>query len=379
MAPFRNNTQGPINHPLSDLLTQTILLTTRNGTEIPISLQDLSNIQYLAITWSACFAIQIGAATILFCLLPLLSNPSRRRSLPFLCNMITLAIVILRGILHIYYYFSPFTTPYRLFTEEYIGIPMSARIISIASAITTLLLKAMVQFSLIIQLRILFQNREGIKNALTIGTSLLAAVSTGIYVWIVVLSTEVILQEPVGHSSPNSRLTFASKVTFAGSITVFSALLVGKLLVAIKERRALGLKKFGVFKIALVLGLQTMFIPAIFTIVDSFVDLDGLISFTPALAGMFLPLASMWASAKHDSPDTRSAVGLGKVSYESDRSSRGSHGSDRSDEESLPRTAVSPWSPTAIVNSMRPGFLLGRKGSRASSVNEKEEKEKMEV
>lgn len=264
MAPFRNNTQGPINHPLSDLLTQTILLTTRNGTEIPISLQDLSNIQYLAITWSACFAIQIGAATILFCLLPLLSNPSRRRSLPFLCNMITLAIVILRGILHIYYYFSPFTTPYRLFTEEYIGIPMSARIISIASAITTLLLKAMVQFSLIIQLRILFQNREGIKNALTIGTSLLAAVSTGIYVWIVVLSTEVILQEPVGHSSPNSRLTFASKVTFAGSITVFSALLVGKLLVAIKERRALGLKKFGVFKIALVLGLQTMFIPGKF-------------------------------------------------------------------------------------------------------------------
>ncbi|KAI5820264.1 fungal pheromone mating factor STE2 GPCR-domain-containing protein [Pyronema omphalodes] len=379
MAPFLNSAQGPNNYPLSDLLTQTILLTTRNGTKIPISLEDLSNIQYLAITWSVCFAIQIGAASILFCLLPLLSSPSRRRSLLFVWNMITLAIVIIRGALHIYYYFSPFTTPYRLFTEDYTAIPMSARIVSIASAITTLLLKAMVQFSLITHLRILFQNREGIKNALTIGTSLLAAVSTGIYIWIVVLSTEAVLQEPVGYFSPNSRLVFASKILFAGSLTIFSALLVGKLLLAIKERRAMGLKKFGVFKIALVLGLQTMFIPAVFTIVDSFVDFEGLVSFTPALAGMFLPLASMWASAKHDAPDTRSAVGLGKVSYDSDRSSKGSNGSDRSDEESLPRTPISPWSPTAIVNSMRPGFLLGRKGSCASSVSDYDEKEKMEV
>ena len=107
-------------------------------------------------------------------------------------------------------------------------------------------------------------------------------------------------------------------ILFSISINIMTILLIGKLIIAIRTRRYLGLKQFDSFHILLIGFSQTLIIPSIILVVHYFYlsqNKDSLLQqISLLLIILMLPLSSLWAQTANNTHNINSSPSLSFIS-----------------------------------------------------------------
>ncbi|KGQ81062.1 pheromone alpha factor receptor [Candida albicans P37005] len=121
-------------------------------------------------------------------------------------------------------------------------------------------------------------------------------------------------------------------ILFSISINIMTILLIGKLIIAIRTRRYLGLKQFDSFHILLIGFSQTLIIPSIILVVHYFYlsqNKDSLLQqISLLLIILMLPLSSLWAQTANNTHNINSSPSLSFISRHHSSDSSRSGGSN---------------------------------------------------
>jgi pheromone alpha factor receptor len=240
--------------------SQPITIYYRDGTNLTLALSDFNTANHAGLVYCSIFAAQIGACVVLLSIVGLLTSQEKRRTLLFACNILALVTVIFRSALSMDYYLGPFYDAYRFMSGDMSDIPSGARYSQIAATTGSLLLKSVVQFSLILQLRVVYASSPKLNLIMTLGTSIVALTEIALFFKVTVESAMKIMEPGVGVYYGDWTYP-AAKAVFAFSICLFCFIFVLKLGYAIRRRRILGLRAFGPLQIIFTVGCQTMIIP----------------------------------------------------------------------------------------------------------------------
>ncbi|KAI5797488.1 GPCR fungal pheromone mating factor, partial [Peziza echinospora] len=282
-------------------LEQSITIINPEGYNVTVFLSEIDTENLKAIKFSAIMAAQIGACAIILFLLAALTKPEKRLSKIFLVNITSLILVIIRSILQIMYYSGPWFKMIAYYGGYYGGLTTSAYATSIAATIMALLLHICILTSLILQVRVVYASHPKLNNIMTAISIFVALVSVGFFTAVCTQVIKAILSVEFYES----RWVYTtSRAMLAVSICFFSGIFVAKLGMAIRQRRVLGLEMWGPLQIIFIMGIQTLIIPALFSIIENIntVRFDGMSSLTTCLVAISLPVSSIWAATTSDSP-----------------------------------------------------------------------------
>lgn len=238
----------------------------------------------------------------------------KRNTPMFILNQLTLTLMIIKSALYLCFLFGPLNSlTYRYtgsFSQDIWG-PLQTYI---ATNVIHTLLIACVEATLVYQIHVVFKSPEmkRLGSVLTLGAICLAGAIVALY-----LHSTVILGIALKRQLMNQEVTPTDSwvnnvplILFSASLNVVCAILVFKLVLAIKTRRYLGLKQFDGFHILTIMSTQTFIIPSVLMIVNykqssSYLSLLANISLILAVCN--LPFSSLWATSANNSPQPTSS------------------------------------------------------------------------
>lgn len=254
------NSTGMANSSLTDPFTQTITLHLADGTPLDIPLLELDEFVLYNVRFCINFAAQIGASLVLLVILLLLTKPEKRRAPIFVTNVLSLALDFIRNILQCLYFTGPFNKIYAYFGQDYSQVTSKDYATSIAATVTALLLLICVEFSLLLQIRVVCCTLPKLHRRIIYATSILVAtLAVAFRFALCVENSKTILS--LSYEGHTEWLEDASNITTSISICWFCAAFVTKLGFALRQRRKLGLDRFGPMQIIFIMGCQTLIIP----------------------------------------------------------------------------------------------------------------------
>ncbi|KAL8820657.1 MAG: hypothetical protein Q9191_007468 [Dirinaria sp. TL-2023a] len=299
-----------------DPFNQMVIFHMRDGTPFYVSMGELDASALYNVKSSITYASQLGASLLLLIVLLLLTKPDKRRSLIFILNALTLSVNFIRNILLCVYFTSPWSEIYAAFAQDFSRVRRTDYANSVGAAVLSLLMLILVEVSLILQVRVVCVTlRKAYRDGLFIVSILVALMAIGFRFTLCVVNSARILKDEI--MIPIQTLASNTNITTTASICWFCAIFVTKLGIALQARRKLGLAQFGPMQIIFIMGCQTLVIPgksqqasfqacriktdsilpALFSILQYFVDSPELASLVMTLVAIFLPLSSLWASA----------------------------------------------------------------------------------
>lgn len=312
--------------------TQDITIFYPDGSPLIISLVEIDTVNLQSIKYAVAFASQIGACVILLFLLLALTKSEKRKAPIFIFNFLALALVIIRSVLQILYFTGGWYSFFAFYAYYFDDVPRRDYAISIAAPVMALLLHVCIMTSLVLQVRVVYSSNPRVRQIMTLTSVLIALTSVGFFFGVTVQNAQAIMKV----EAYDSWVYTTSRALLATAICFFSSVFVVKLGMAIRQRRILGLERWGPLQVIFVMGCQTLFVPgmilhvtsykpcllirkiAIFSVLENVVDFDGMASFTSTLVAISLPISSLWASASasEKSPlPTRRSHGSGSSSY----------------------------------------------------------------
>ncbi|KAK9369116.1 fungal pheromone mating factor STE2 GPCR-domain-containing protein [Lipomyces kononenkoae] len=245
------------------------------------------------------FAVHIGSAAITAIILALLTKPNKRKTPVFILNEICLFLIVIRAGLYINYVLGPANTFGATFSDDYSEVPFQTYVQSSVMAFFQLLITLGVELSLLFQVRIVFDTHRNLQRIVTALCSVLVLIVLAFWLIAIILNIEEIMQ-----AQAISMLEWAwttARVLYAVSITIFSGIFCFKLILAIRQRRVLGLTEFGPLQVIVIMTTQTMIAPAVVTILELALSNIVLAALPSLLVVLSLPLSALWASAMNDS------------------------------------------------------------------------------
>ncbi|KAF4544781.1 Mating-type alpha-pheromone receptor [Lasiodiplodia theobromae] len=288
------------NAPPFDPWNQTIVLYDAQGYRVPhdLRLNYFNDWAKYAIHASINWGSQIGASIIMVILLLVLTKHDKRRSPIFILNILALVLSVVRAITNVAFYTSEFYNFYTFITEDVSRVPTSDYATSITAVIMTLLLLTCIELSLILQASVVCATLARPRRiTITVLSIVVALMAIGARIALTVWNIQFIFGLT---DDLRANLPAISNITSSFSVCFFSLIFCGKLGLAIRNRRKLGLKQFGPMQIVFIMAAQTLIIPGICSMVQFFTnDEIGALSLT--VVAIFLPLSSVWAAANTDS------------------------------------------------------------------------------
>ncbi|MCJ1306190.1 hypothetical protein MMC08_009008 [Hypocenomyce scalaris] len=279
-----------------DPFTQSFTLHMADGTPFNVSIPDLDSFMLYNIQISINYSAQLGASFLLLVVLLLLTKNEKRRSPIFVINSLSLFLNTARNILQCLYFTGPFSETYAYFAQDYSRVPRSAYATSVAGTVLIFLLLVCVELSLILQTRVVCTTiRQLYRRGIFALSFLIALVAVAFRLALCVENSEYIVS--LTYLVPLTWLGSAANITTSISVFWFCAVFVTKLGLAIRQRRKLGLRRFGPMQIIFIMGCQTLVIPAIFSILQYTTSIPSMDSNVLTLVSIFLPLSSIWASS----------------------------------------------------------------------------------
>jgi pheromone alpha factor receptor len=243
---------------LAELYPFNLNISSTAMTELNLMLQAGSS----ATLW---LGVQAGSALIFLLLLVLLTRPSKRGTSVFRLNTAALLLSFIRSTCQVSYFTSAFWTfeP----TVNVFAADMDVNSIVVSQSLAALCAAAQASCvigSLYLQIQAVCapMSCQSKRLAVLIATAILAVVNV-VYIWVVaILDISVCI---VGWRDTNCVLLVGwwqiASWLFQGTVFLFSCVFVGKLGVAIAQRRRLGLRQFGPMHIVAICGTQTMVVP----------------------------------------------------------------------------------------------------------------------
>ena len=332
-----------------DPFTQSLTLIDRQGRSVKITIPDINEFLNYSVEISINYAAQFGASLILLIVLLLLTRPEKRRAPVFVLNCISLVVNIVRILLFILYFTSPFVDIYASFGQDYSHVPSSAYGTQVAAAVLTLVLLAIVEASLCLQVSVVLVTLRRIYRRVILGFSVLvASLAITIRLAYCVENIKAILS--LVPSGTLQWMAEANNICTTISICWFCVVFCAKLGMSIRQRRRLGVGQWGPTQIIFIMGCQTLLIPgksiwtafslplpimflprttffkekaldvmanaphhlpllAIFSILQFITPVPAISSNVLTTVIIFLPLSSLWASATvtHNPSQNRSS------------------------------------------------------------------------
>jgi pheromone alpha factor receptor len=288
-------------------LTQLLNYTTVAG-PVETSFEEIDSYVHIIIKNAIIFGVRIGAAAIAAIILLLVSK--NRKTPVFILNQICLILVIIQSSLYICYLFGSFASVGFSFTGFPELIFQHDLNIYAATNFFQLFLIIAIEVSMIFQVRTIFQGpdtkwlgRSMVSLSFFVGLSVV-----GLTFYNTVQSVITTFDDPT--QSYASGALNAQPILFASSINLMSAMLIYKLIRAVRSRRYMGLKQFDGFHILLIMSTQTLIIPSILLIISYAVNSLSKIAFlsiATLIVTLSLPLSSMWASSANNAPTPTSS------------------------------------------------------------------------
>ncbi|CUS10850.1 unnamed protein product [Tuber aestivum] len=301
---------------------QNVTFFNPDGSTVTVGLHELDAMFTNSIRVAVVFASQIGACALLFVVMAMVTKSEKRRAI-FYINLSSLVLVIIRSVLQILYFVGPWAETYNYVAYYYEDIPHSDRLISIWAGIIQLILNACILLSLILQVRVVYAVSPKLNTVMTVVSCALAGTSIGFFLTVIIQISRAILKGV----AYDGWVYKVHRGVFAGTIAFFSFIFIFKLALSIRRRKALGLRGFGPLRIIFIMGCQTMIVPgktrSIFAALENGVGFEGMSSLTATLAAISLPLSSMWAAARTDTPAPESVPRDGYRQFGSGGSSLG--------------------------------------------------------
>lgn len=295
-----------------------------DGTIFTTSTDDVNRIRVTTVQTAIVFSSQLGACLVLLLVLLLMTSPAKRKSAAFIFNALALLCNVIRCVIMCVELTGPLLDFVVLLMQFYEidGINQAIRE-SIADSVMATLVFIFIELALLTQVWVICLATTKQHRALVLGfcgTVSVVAIAFRIRLMVVnCANTANLMDYSVERAHAQNRAQWLSNIMGVISICVFSAIFCGKLALAIRSRRSMGLKQFGAMQIIFIMGCQTLFIPCksessrshltkltfaivIFAILDYYVIKGSQIgSFVETFVAIFLPLSSMWASANVNS------------------------------------------------------------------------------
>ncbi|KAL6715881.1 pheromone alpha factor receptor [Lecanora helva] len=281
-----------------DPFQQNFTLQDTNGTPFNVSLADVDAYRLFGTQESIALGVQIGASAILLIVLLLLTKPDKRWSAIFILNTLALALDVIRCVLGSVYWTSPFVSTYAQFGQDFSQVTTGLYAQQVTATVCILLLQICVEISLCIQAYVVFVNSRPIYRQAVIALSALIALAAVAVRFALMVENDIYIVQ-LKELKALDLLDDATNITTTICICWFCAIFVGKLGVALRERKKIGMDQFGPMQIIFIVGCQSLVIPVVFCVMSFYVgaSLDSFVLTTVALS---LPLSSLWASAALD-------------------------------------------------------------------------------
>ncbi|KAI9734645.1 MAG: hypothetical protein M1834_002246 [Cirrosporium novae-zelandiae] len=279
-----------------DPFDQVITLQTPNGESIPLPLPILQEFIDYQTKTVINYGSQLGASLIVLIILLLLTRPEKRTTI-FVLNSLALCINFIRYVIACCYFTGPWSNVYAYFTGDYSRVRPTDYAQSVTSEVLPLFVLLCIEASLTLQTRVITKTMKSLYGSVLLLTSVLVAlVAIGFRFGMVVTNCEAILNTEA--YIEYQWLLSATNITTTISICYFSAIFGTKLGYTIWERRRLGLRQFGPMQILFVTSCQTLFIPAIFSILQyPLPNVPVIYTNVLTLTCIFLPLSTLWAAS----------------------------------------------------------------------------------
>lgn len=250
---------------IAEALNQTFTVLSPDGQITTVDLAFVTDFQFQTVAASTCMGVQVGAAGLLFLSLFLITKADKRRSLVFMLNALALLLVVARGVFLCTIYTGPFYNWYRYETHYYAHTGVDEAI-SLCAQLCNFLLIAVLEFALVIQVRIVCCTLDPqwrfTVNAFNIFVALLE-VGLCFAFTVLVISWNIlgVDTETAQQFSQLAKLAQASNILLVASIGTSASIFCAKLGFAIRARRSMGMTQFGPMQIIFIMGCQTMCIP----------------------------------------------------------------------------------------------------------------------
>ncbi|TAQ88966.1 hypothetical protein B7494_g2706 [Chlorociboria aeruginascens] len=285
-----------------DPYTQNFTLLMADGvTPVTIFVPDADTNFYYNSASCLSYGAQLGACLTMFFAVAILTKASKRWTLLYVLNLLSLLFGFLRGLFFALYFVNAWSEFYRSLTADFSNIPTSAYVTSILSSVTPLLMTITVNISLFLQAHTVCKNMDSIYRFAVAGLSgIVILLAVGFRFALTVINSRAILAAVATFDT--AWIQKGTLVTETVSIWFFSLIFTGKLLFTLYNRRRHGWKQWSAVRILAAMGGCTMIIPSIFAILEYVEDTifpeAGTLALT--MVALLLPLSSLWASMTID-------------------------------------------------------------------------------
>lgn len=245
----------------SQVYEQLIAVTDRLGAQNQFPLWYFDSLMKDAVKRGIMLGVQFGASLILFLVLVLLSKHEKRRSPVFVFNIAALFGNAISALLQCCIVTSSLWDVYPNLVGDYVFITPAANRLPVVGTVFVVLVTLFIEASLVLQVYVI---------SLTLQTwQKIVIFSSSIFVGIVAMGFRI-AQSAVSIKCTSQNDSFCTNLTWLAkakdisltvSICFFSAIFCAKLGWSLRERRKLGMKRFGSMQIIFIGSFQTMFIP----------------------------------------------------------------------------------------------------------------------
>jgi pheromone alpha factor receptor len=251
-----------------DPFSQNFTLVDGNGQTLTISMADIALLNYENVEMALIYGVQIGLSVLMLTTLLLLTQPGKRQSPVFILNVLALTLNTIRASLLATYLTSNWDNPYSILAADYSRITKMDVANSVAVSVIKFAEVIVIEISFLLQVHVVLSTASRLQRfwlLILSGTVGMIAVAFQLATTIV---NSIALQgykTSDGIVPPDqARVASAANISFTISVCFFMAIFVSKLGYALKERRTLGLRKFGPMQVIFIMGLQTMIVPCKF-------------------------------------------------------------------------------------------------------------------
>jgi pheromone alpha factor receptor len=248
-----------------DPFSQTLTLLDAEGQPHNISMSDVAALNHDNIQMALNYGVQIGLTVLMLVTLLLLTQPGKRHSPIFILNVLALILNAIRASLLAVYMTSNWNNPYSIIAADYSRITKMDVANSVAVPIVKFVELVIIECSLVLQVHVILVTAPKVQRfwlMVLSGTIGLIALAFQLATTIV-NSIAIENYMTSGGEVPQDQLKIASAANISLTISVcfFMVIFVSKLGYALKQRRTLGLRKFGPMQVIFIMGLETMIIP----------------------------------------------------------------------------------------------------------------------
>ncbi|KAL6703918.1 pheromone alpha factor receptor [Coniothyrium glycines] len=282
--------------PDFDPYTQPFTIFDSYGNNYTVAMIQMDEFRVYGHRLAINYASQIGASLVLLLVLLLLTRPEKRQSFIFIINALALFSNTIRCILLACFLTSTLWNPYFQITGDSTGITAADRATNVASQVVAMIVAALIYVSLCVQVWAVCAITPPKQRNIILGiTSCIACVAFGLRV----ATVSVVIKQTLAYQDATSYANLINSFHIAEAVAIwsFSCVFTFKLGFAVLQRRRLNMPQFGPMQIVFIMGCQTMFVPAIFSLLHFFPSIAGAELATQALTVVciFLPLSAIWA------------------------------------------------------------------------------------